>query len=75
LYPNPTNGNVYLTIDDDAVNGVIEIYSITGNLVHVVNVNQTTTVVSTTNLSSGLYNVIYRNTSNVVSQKRMVVTK
>jgi hypothetical protein len=69
IYPNPTNGLVYLSLTQTS-NGVIELYDINGNLLlSQQTANSPSTVLNLQNFAAGIYVLRYKDENGVVSKK------
>ena len=56
LYPNPSQGYVYLSFDNSLTKEfVVNIYSLTGQKVYSEHINKSTTTISTVELNKGIY--------------------
>ena len=69
IFPNPSN-NGYFTIYIGSEQGIIRVYTITGELVFEQQVNQTNEHISASQLSAGIYLVAFEGVNN-----RKMITK
>ena len=64
LYPNPTRGTVYLELSNNLERGsIIQIYTLTGQLVKIVQVQRKKTIIDISSLERSVYFFNYGNTT------------
>ena len=71
IYPNPANSHINVNATSNISN--VEVYTISGQKVGNFTANGTTTTISTTNLTSGLYLMKIHTENGVINQKFSVV--
>ncbi|MBS1646470.1 MAG: T9SS type A sorting domain-containing protein [Bacteroidetes bacterium] len=71
LYPNPTNGNLYLAFANPQKNTTIEVYDMLGNIINGFQYNEesSTFIIPTSALASGLYVLKVRSQNGYSVQK------
>lgn len=75
LYPNPTNGVLFLDLDDRQIveqNAVVNIYSIHGQIVHTEHINAQQMRFNVNHLESGVY-ILEVNTTEGVLRQRFIL--
>jgi hypothetical protein len=76
-FPNPSHGSFSVEISglNEAPNGSVLVYDITGNLIRNLKINDEYNSISINNLSSGLYNVVFFQNGVSVANEKLVVLK
>ena len=74
IFPNPNNGQFFVSVSERVQNGMINIYDMTGRVVatQVVNANQNTQMAIDANLEKGTYVVTLENGANRTSAMMLV---
>ena len=77
LYPNPASDVLYVQNKAKDVNTIytLEIYSTLGEKVKELQLNETISEIRTNDISSGLYFVVLKNNSGIVSQQKLIISK
>ncbi len=75
LYPNPANDMIQLNTANPMGLGLLEIFNVTGQLIHSQRVSDKTLSISTQTFSEGIYNVRLTNTFGATANKRLVITR
>ncbi len=73
IYPNPANQSFNVVIEDNQFQNVtLSISDLSGRIALIQNINQSKTVINTTNLSNGVYLVQINNNGNIYTQKLII---
>ncbi len=77
LYPNPASDVLFVQNKSQDANSVftLEIYSTLGEKVKELQLNQNLSQISTSDIASGLYFVVLKNNSGIVSQQKLIISK
>ncbi len=72
IFPNPNNGYINVTLNENATNSVIEIYDALGKLVVLKTLSTTQTTINTTELNQGMYTYRIRNNEGVINRGKLI---
>lgn len=77
VYPNPAQNKVVVALDGISnTKGKVQVIDMLGRVVAEQTANTTAIEVNTSNLSNGVYNVVYRSSNNSIqAQERLVIAK
>lgn len=72
LYPNPTNDQVTIVLDENVNASEVVLYNMAGQTVMTQKINESQTTLSIRNLQSGIYFAAVRNGNNVIGIQKIV---
>lgn len=72
LYPNPTNDQITLILDENVNASEVVLYNMTGQTVLVQKINANQTVINVRNLQSGIYFAAVRNGNSIIGIQKIV---
>ena len=76
IYPNPSNGKLIIEFKNEKLDFVtIEVYNLIGELKLKKVINVGKTKIDTQSFSNGLYNVVVKSKSEIISSEKLIITK